>query len=67
MMSDYDWVSTDEDTPPLERGFKNVSRNVLVLLDDGAVIEAYYAYHQARWLSSDSKPLRKKVCAWCDL
>ena len=61
-----DWVPVEEDLPPLERGCKNVSRDVELLLATGEVTEGYYAYHQCRWLNTDSKPVSKRVIGWRD-
>lgn len=30
-----EWVPVSEDTPPIERGYKNVSRDVVVLSEGG--------------------------------
>ena len=59
-----EWVPVSEDLPPLERGCKNVSRDVEILLATGDVAEGYYAYHQHRWLTTDSKPVKGTVIGW---
>ena len=61
-----EWVPVSEDLPPLERGYKNVSRDVEILLEDNTITEGYYAYHQERWLTTDSNPVKGTVIGWRD-
>ena len=61
-----EWVPVSENLPPLERGYNNVSRDVEIMLATGDVAECYYAYHQSRWLTTDSKPVKETVIGWRD-
>jgi hypothetical protein len=60
------WVSVLEDTPPIARGYRNVSRNVVVLTEGGAALEAYYDYHRDVWRDSNSRIIKLKCIAWRD-
>ena len=67
MNVENEMVPVDEDLPQLECGCKNVSRNCYLQLSEGGVIEGYYNYRNNRWYNVNSKPIKQKVIAWCDL
>lgn len=55
MMKMNEFVLTTEDTPQLAKGFKNVSRDVIIMLEDGKLIEGYYDYLKSQWRDDYSK------------
>lgn len=61
-----EWVSVSEDTPPIERGYKNVSRDVVALSEGGAAFEAYYDYRRGAWRDSSSRIVKVNIIAWKD-
>ncbi len=61
-----DWVPVTEDTPPIARGYKNVSRDVIALSEGGAALEAYYDYRRERWRDSSNRIIKVNIIAWRD-
>jgi hypothetical protein len=60
-----EWVPISEDTPSIARGYKNVSRDVVVLSEVGA-FEAYYDYRRGAWRDSNSRIVKVNIIAWRD-
>ena len=44
-----EWVSCDEDTPQIQKGYKCCSVNVIGLTDTGEEKEVFYNYRDYRW------------------
>ena len=61
-----EWVPVSEDTPPIARGYKNVSRDVMALSEGGAALEVYYDYRRMCWRDSNSRILKVRIIAWRD-
>lgn len=68
-----EWVSVDDDTPPLYcevmKTYSNrSSRKVIAKLSTGETVEAYYDYYEWLWrYTSNSRPIKESVIAWKDL
>lgn len=64
-MSD-EWVSASEDTPPVEKPYKNLSREVTVRLDNGEERIAFLNYNKMQWHDALTLRVIRGVCAWRD-
>lgn len=61
-----EWVDICDDLPQLRVGYTNVSVDVEVMLKDGTIMDAFYAYNQESWHKSQNgnKIGRYRVIAW---
>ena len=64
----YKWFSVLVKLPPVKKNFSILSENVLVKLDTGVYIEAYYSHSKRIWYNEENnKPLKYKVVEWCEV
>lgn len=67
-MNDLDFVPVKEDLPPLDKSYRNLSREVEVMLEDGNIVVAYYDYIKDNFrLVENNKQIKQKALAWRDL
>lgn len=63
---DLEWISVKDDSPPIQKPYKNLSREVDVLTGDGRILVAFFNYNRDEWHDANTIKKIKGVQAWRD-
>ena len=61
------WIPVSEDTPPIEKPYKYLSRTVKIQTKDKKEDTAFFNYNKKEWRNSKNLKKIKNVIKWKDL
>ena len=67
MNKDEEYIPISEDTPPIAKGYKKLSRDVLVKTKDNQKKTAFLDYNKMQWHDSKTLNIVRNVVSWKDL
>ena len=67
MNNEHEYVPVSEDTPPIAKGYKNLSRDVLVKTKDNQERTAFLDYNKLQWHDAKTLKIVRDIIAWKDL
>ena len=65
-MMNEEWILTIEDTPPVEKPYKNLSREVVCLLYTGEEKICFFDYTSLTWYNAETIKKQRNVKSWRD-
>ena len=59
------WISTQQELPPVQKGLVSLSEDVQIKFADGTVKKGFYNYRTARWHTGDARSFgRPNITHW---
>ena len=63
---EIEYIPVSEDTPPIEKGYKNLSREVEVITKNNEKYIAFFDYNKFQWRNAKTIKIIRNVIAWRD-